>query len=49
MATLRKLVSDVRSMHRLLSTDNLITDRAIASEVKNNALLLIKREPNNMT
>jgi hypothetical protein len=46
MATLRKLVSDVRSMHKLLSTDNLITDRAIASEVKNNALLLIKRETN---
>ena len=46
MATLRKLVSDVRSMHKLLSTDNLITDRAIASELKNNALLLIKRETN---
>jgi hypothetical protein len=46
MSTLRKLVSDVRSMHKLLSTDNLITDRAIASEVKNNALLLIKRETN---
>ena len=46
MSTLRKLVSDVRSMHKLLSTDNLITDRAIASEVKNSALLLIKRETN---
>ena len=46
MATLRKLVSDVRSMHKLLSTDNLITDRVIASEIKNNALLLIKRETN---
>ena len=46
MSTLRKLVSDVRSMHKLLSTDGLITDRAIASEVKNNALLLIKRETN---
>jgi hypothetical protein len=46
MSTLRKLVSDVRSMHKLLSTDNLITDRAVASEVKNNALLLIKRETN---
>jgi hypothetical protein len=33
-------------MHKLLSTDNLITDRAVASEVKNNALLLIKRETN---
>jgi hypothetical protein len=46
MATLRKLVSDVRSMHRLLSTDNLITDRVIASEIKNNTLLLVKRETN---
>jgi hypothetical protein len=46
MATLRKLVSDVRGMHKLLSTDNLITDRVIASEIRNNALLLIKRETN---
>ena len=46
MSTLRKLVSDVRSMHKLLSTDGLITDRAIASEIKNNSLLLIKRETN---
>lgn len=46
MATLRKLVSDVRAMHKLLSTDSLITDRAIASEIKNNTLLLIKRETN---
>ena len=46
MATVRKLVSDVRAMHRLLSTDGLITDRAIASEIRNNAILLIKRETN---
>lgn len=46
MSTLRKLVSDVRSMHKILSTDSLITDRAIASEIKTNALLLIKRETN---
>ncbi len=46
MATLRKLVSDVRSMHKLLSTDSLITDRAIASEIKNNSVMLIKRETN---
>ena len=46
MSTLRKLVSDVRSTHKLLSTDSLITDRAIASEIRNNALLLIKRETN---
>ena len=46
MSTFRKLVSDVRSMHKLLSTDNLITDRAVMSEVRNNAFLLIKRETN---
>lgn len=46
MSTLRKIVSDVRSMHKLLSSDSLITDRAIASEIKNNAQLLIKRETN---
>jgi hypothetical protein len=33
-------------MHKLLSSDSLITDRAIASEIKNNAQLLIKRETN---
>jgi hypothetical protein len=46
MATLRKLVSDIRSVHKILSTDSLITDRAIASEIRNNANLLIKRETN---
>lgn len=46
MSTLRKLVSDVRSTHKLLSTDSLITDRAIASEIKNNTVLLVKRETN---
>lgn len=46
MSTLRKLVSDVRSMHRLLSTDAMITDRVIASEIRNNTLLLVKRETN---
>ena len=46
MSTFRKLVSDVRSMHKLLSTDSLITDRVIMSEIKNNAFLLIKRETN---
>ena len=46
MATGRKLVSDVRSIHKLLSTDSLITDRVILSEIRNNSLLLIKRETN---
>lgn len=46
MSTLRKLVSDVRAMHRLLSTDGLITDRAVAAEIRNNTILLVKRETN---
>lgn len=46
MSTLRKLVSDIRTTHKILSTDSLITDRAISSEVRNNSLLLIKREIN---
>lgn len=46
MATLRKMVSDVRAMHKLLTTDNLITDRVVASEVRNNTFLLVKRETN---
>lgn len=46
MSTLRQLVSNVRSMSRIMSTDSLLTDRAIASEIRNNSLLLIKRETN---
>lgn len=46
MSTGRKLVSDVRSMHKLLSTNSLITDRAILSEIRMSSLLLIKRETN---
>jgi hypothetical protein len=46
MAILRKLVSDVRATHKILSTDALITDRAIASEIRNNSLMMIKRETN---
>ena len=46
MATLRNLVSTVRSSHKLLSADALITDRAIAAEIKNSTFLLLKRETN---
>ena len=46
MSTGRKLVSDVRGMHKLLSTDALITDRVILSELRNVSSLLIKRETN---
>lgn len=44
MATLRDVVSDIRSLNKLISKDALITDRAIAAEVKSSAALLIKRE-----
>jgi len=33
-------------MHRILSTDSMITDRAIASELRRVSLLMIKRETN---
>jgi len=46
MATLRSMISDARTLHRILSTDSMITDRAIASEIVDNALFLIKRETN---
>ena len=46
MSTGRKLISDVRGMHKLLSTDSLITDRVIFSEIRNVSSLLIKRETN---
>lgn len=46
MSTLRNLISTVRSSHRLLSADNLLNDRSIASEVRAATLLLIKRETN---
>jgi len=44
MATLRDIVSDIRSLNKLISKDALITDRAIAAEVRSTAALLIKRE-----
>lgn len=46
MSTLRKMVSDVRATHRLLSSDSMINDRVIASEIKVNTLLELKRETN---
>lgn len=44
MATLRDVVSDIRSLNKLISKDALLTDRAIAAEIKSTAALLIKRE-----
>ena len=46
MATLRYLVSSIRAKHRLLSADAVINDRVIASEIKSNTYLLVKRETN---
>lgn len=42
----RQIVSSTRALHKLLSTDNIITDRTIMSELRANALLLLKRETN---
>jgi len=44
--TNRDAVSRVRSMNRMISSDNTITDRAILKELKSIATLLIKRETN---
>jgi len=46
MATLRSLVSSVRGTHKLLSSDSLLTDRYIASEIKDATVFLLKRETN---
>ena len=46
MSTLRQLVSSVRSFTRMLNTDNILTDRAIAKEIKMNTFLLVKRDTN---
>jgi hypothetical protein len=44
--TLRKLISSIRGMNKMLSTDALITDRVVAAEIKSNTMLLLKRETN---
>lgn len=44
MNTLRQIVSDIRSMNKLISSDNSCTDRFIASEVRTCSSLLIRRE-----
>lgn len=46
MSSLRSLVSTIRSSHKLISTDSLLTDRYIAKEIKVNTFLLVKRETN---
>lgn len=44
MSTVREVVSRVRSMDKMVSSDNTITDRAIASELKSKAIFYIRRE-----
>lgn len=46
MSTRRSLVSGIRGMHRLLSSDAYINDRIILSEIKRTGSLLKKRETN---
>ena len=46
MSTGRNLVSGVRSLNKLINSDNNITDRVIFKELKDSARLLIKRETN---
>lgn len=46
MPTGRDLISDIRSKDKLISGDNIITDRAIFNELKSTASLLIKQETN---
>lgn len=46
MTTLRNLVSTIRGEYKMLSTDSLITDRLIASEIRKCTFLLTKRELN---
>jgi hypothetical protein len=46
MSTGRDLVSRVRSLNKLINSDNNITDRVIFKELKSCATLLIKRETN---
>lgn len=46
MATGRQLVSDIRSLHKMLSSDGRITDRVIFSEIRNVSNLIVKRELN---
>lgn len=44
MNTVRDIVSKVRAMFKLVSKDDVISDRAIAAEVRDTSYMLIKRE-----
>lgn len=44
MPTVRDIVSQVRTSFKLVSSDNILTDRAVANELKSVAYLLIKQQ-----
>jgi len=46
MSTRRQIISDVRSFNKLLSSDQMITDRAIDREAFSTALVFIKQQTN---
>jgi len=46
MSTRRQIISDVRSFNKLLSSDILLTDRAIDREAFSTALVFIKQQTN---
>lgn len=46
MSTRRNIVSDIRSLNKLLSSDVLLTDRAIDREAFSTALVFIKQQTN---
>jgi len=46
MPTLRSVISRVRTTNKLLSSDNIISDRAVEKELKSKAITLIRRETN---
>lgn len=44
MSTVRQMVSRVRSLDKMLNSDNTVTDRVIASELKSKSTFYIRRE-----
>ncbi len=44
MATVRQIVSDIRSDNRMVNSENLITNRNIVSELRGASLLLIRQQ-----
>lgn len=46
MPTIRDIISRVRTTNKLLSSDDIISDRAVAFELKSKAITLIRRETN---